>query len=535
MYVSESGCASAKGRGRAGRFLLSEFCQRSQWQPVAVQCCLVRHTRGVLRSSRSLKRLLPVPLTRILLHADPKPQCIRDGKSIIIEGLHIDPGLFLLEFGDSRGVSPTSSGGGLDLASGDPRSSSSEVPVPVVEPVPISAGAAAEVQAHMAALQMSAAANGSAAMPAAATAAEGQQASSRTAAAEAAAAAAGLLAQQNAAAAAVAADLAGAQPDASSAVRRTASFGDAVQRLHYGSLHRLHPSWKEREQAGSSQALLRPRSARLGSSSSMERGQAIFMLKSPEAEGCVGAESGGEAGSVPALLPSPRLAPCISLPPVWEQGGRDAPQRCHSLPSAARQRSTRPSESHQWASHQKPVPEEAAMECFGSGDTDAAPAAVAVMPPGDEQPPAAHAPSSPIITEQADVTEASIAGAVANQQQQQQQGQHSSVAAADAAAAAAAGAGPVFVPICLTVDDGEYDGMLDDWLAHQQRALGDGGAEGAATPAGSQEAALRLRLLQEHLRQYGASGVPVVDTSDMAQALDSMHAYVLQCIELALI
>lgn len=30
-------------------------------------------------------------------------KCIRDGKSIIIEGLHIDPGLFLREFGDPRG------------------------------------------------------------------------------------------------------------------------------------------------------------------------------------------------------------------------------------------------------------------------------------------------------------------------------------------------------------------------------------------------------------------------------------------------
>lgn len=35
-------------------------------------------------------------------------QCIRDGKSIIIEGLHLDPGLFLSEFGDPRGAAAAS-------------------------------------------------------------------------------------------------------------------------------------------------------------------------------------------------------------------------------------------------------------------------------------------------------------------------------------------------------------------------------------------------------------------------------------------
>jgi hypothetical protein len=111
------------------------------------------------------------------------------------------------------------------------------------------------------------------------------------------------------------------------------------------------------------------------------------------------------------------------------------------------------------------------------------------------------------------------------------------VAAADAAAAVAAGTGPVFVPICLAIPEAEYGAILPDWLAHQQCA--GGGASAAAATAGQAddgEAALRLRQLQEHLRQYAASGVPVVeiDTSDMGQALDSMHSYVLQCIALAL-
>ena len=51
-------------------------------------------------------RLLPAPppaRPNTPPRTPPLPQCIRDGKSIIIEGLHIDPGLFLLEFGDPRG------------------------------------------------------------------------------------------------------------------------------------------------------------------------------------------------------------------------------------------------------------------------------------------------------------------------------------------------------------------------------------------------------------------------------------------------
>jgi len=41
-------------------------------------------------------------------------QCIRDGKSIIIEGLHLDPGLFLHEFGDPRGEPALLQAGSLD-------------------------------------------------------------------------------------------------------------------------------------------------------------------------------------------------------------------------------------------------------------------------------------------------------------------------------------------------------------------------------------------------------------------------------------
>jgi hypothetical protein len=130
-------------------------------------------------------------------------------------------------------------------------------------------------------------------------------------------------------------------------------------------------------------------------------------------------------------------------------------------------------------------------------------------------------------------------------QQQEQQALHVSVAVADATAAAATGMGPVFVPICLSIPDEEYDGMLLDWLARQQRALGGDNAASSLEEAGGEagiptvavgESAARLRALQEHLRQYGATGVPVVEfnTSDMGRALDAMHAYVLQCIELAL-
>lgn len=112
---------------------------------------------------------------------------------------------------------------------------------------------------------------------------------------------------------------------------------------------------------------------------------------------------------------------------------------------------------------------------------------------------------------------------------------HASVAAADAAAAAAAGTGPVFVPICLAVPQEGYDAALSDWLARQQAATGGGGGEWG--PEQAAEAARRLRALQEHLRQYAAAGVPVVELSPadtMGAALDSMHAYVLRCIALAL-
>ncbi len=89
----------------------------------------------------------------------------------------------------------------------------------------------------------------------------------------------------------------------------------------------------------------------------------------------------------------------------------------------------------------------------------------------------------------------------------------------------------MFVPMVLSMQDAEYEGMLHDWLSKQQRALGGGGG-GAAHG----EAAARLRQLQEHLRRYSATGVPVVECNpgDMGPALDAMHAYVLQCIELAL-
>ena len=73
---------------------------------------------------------LPVPPSRQLVllshtllprHSPPPghAQCIRDGKSIIIEGLHIDPGLFLRECGSPRGdpkLPAEAAAGGLELA-----------------------------------------------------------------------------------------------------------------------------------------------------------------------------------------------------------------------------------------------------------------------------------------------------------------------------------------------------------------------------------------------------------------------------------
>lgn len=296
-----------------------------------------------------------------------------------------------------------------------------------------------------------------------------------------------------------------------SAVRRTASFGDAVQRLSDSSLHRLQSPWREHG-IGS---LPRPRSARVHS---LERGQAVFMLQSLDPGGSEGGE--GDGTGPPPPLPSPR--PAISLPPVIEHTPQHWPRRSASLPPSERHRSSPGGVSQQTVPEEAPVvPPEEAHTSAQASSRQASGAAVA------------GTSGSSTVQDEAPGTSAAVAAAAAEQRPQ-----HASVAVADATAAAAAGMGPVFVPICLSIRDEEYEGMLQEWLTHQQRAIGSGDTapEGPAGSEADAEAARRLRALQAHLRQYGATGVPVVEfnTSDMGQALDAMHAYVLSCIELAL-
>ncbi len=416
----------------------------------------------------------------------PLPQCIRDGKSIIIEGLHLDPGLFLREFGDPRG---------------DPvmvPASSLELPLPGLTPA-ASSEALPGAAANVASANAAAAAADAASEAAAAVAQAGAQG---TALAEqlgslqlgpAAEAAASQQQQQQ------------LEQAASGGVRRSASFGDAVPSLSYSGWHRQQSPWKE---AANSKALLRPRSARVGDPG-LDRGQAVFMLRSVGSSASEGSGEGGEAADLVQPVPSPRLAACISLPTVLEDGpgplalppgwhaGEEGDGQGAQLPPLAEEEALASGRSSR-SELQPPEAEGAAAEAAAAAQPKDA--ALGIAPQQQE------AAAAPLLTQPA------------------------SVAAADAAAAAAAGTGPVFVPICLTVPDEEYDLMLQDWLARQQAA----GEAARAVPL--HESALRLRQLQEHLRQYGASGVPVVECSltDMGQALDRLHAYVLQCIALAL-
>lgn len=270
------------------------------------------------------------------------------------------------------------------------------------------------------------------------------------------------------------------------AIRRSASFGDAVAGgLSYGALHRQESPW--RDAASGRAQLARPRSARPGAAA-LDRGQAVFMLRAPEA-----GSSDGESDSAPPM-PSPRLATSISLPPVRE----DAPLPLFLPASAVDAGSLGPPASAFGSLQQRAIGSQQQQEQQQHQQLQQQP-----VPDAASAAPAPDAPSP-----------------------------RGSVAAADAAAAVAAGTGPVFVPIVLAVPEEGYEGALADWLARQQAAAGgDWGPQQAA------EAARRLRALQDYLRQYAAAGVPVVELSPantMGAALDSMHAYVLRCIALAL-
>ncbi|PSC71060.1 P-loop containing nucleoside triphosphate hydrolases superfamily isoform 1 isoform B [Micractinium conductrix] len=414
-------------------------------------------------------------------------KCIRDGKSIIIEGLHIDPGLFLRECGSPRGdpkLPAEAAAGGLELAGSRGASTG--------DAAGGGAGggdvAAAALGSQLQGMQV--AAEGDATPASLAAAGSGEARGT----AKAAAAAPSVAAQATGAAPAGAAAPA-------SGVRRTASFGDAVPSLSYATLHRQQSPWREASRG--KKALLRPRSAQVNSDGLGQRGQAVFMLRSTES---------ADGVASPPPVPSPRLAACISLPAVLEDG--PLRQRGAVGPSLAG------------------LAEEAVLCSSGQ----AAAGVVPVLPlalDGSAGSTQAEQGVTSSLREQQQVVQPPTQAA----QDAAGSPAAGSAAAAEATAAAAAGTGPVFVPICLAVPDDQYEGLLPEWL-ERQLAAGSSSSEGDDDGGGASmaEAGARLRALQAHLRRYAAAGVPVVelDLSDMGAALDSMHTYVLQCIALAL-
>lgn len=325
-------------------------------------------------------------------------------------------------------------------------------------------------------------------------------------------------------------------------VRRTASYGDAVSHLSYTSMHRQQSPWKD---ASSIRRALRPQSARV-SDSLEQRGQPVFMLQSTEAsfEGSTG-ETAAAAPALPPPVPSPRLSACISLAPVPEHNAELQQRPPSSISSSSALPLLGGTLAHPAGgerSNSRGSDRLAAAAAAGEGGVHPLPHLNlgGAMVGSEAQPPAAssqQAEAAPVQAQSAAVLAAPSAPQQPQQgsQPQLQEQVHSSVAAADAAAAAAQGTGPVFVPICLAVRDEEYEGMLLNWLALQQQAGGSSNCSSSSGGVPAHVAVERLRGLQAHLRRYASSGVPVVELNltDMGRALDSMHAYVLQCIELA--
>jgi len=86
---------------------------------------------------------------------------------------------------------------------------------------------------------------------------------------------------------------------------------------------------------------------------------------------------------------------------------------------------------------------------------------------------------------------------------------------------------PVFVPIVLKADSGDFKVLAQEWLL--RRIPG-----GTVDAEMARESALkRLLILQEYLGEYQHAGIPVVKVGaiDQQQTLDDLHEYVLACIE----
>mmetsp|Transcript_20455 Transcript_20455/g.61589 ORF Transcript_20455/g.61589 Transcript_20455/m.61589 type:complete len:709 (-) Transcript_20455:317-2443(-) len=110
----------------------------------------------------------------------------------------------------------------------------------------------------------------------------------------------------------------------------------------------------------------------------------------------------------------------------------------------------------------------------------------------------------------------------------------STAAAAPAAAGVDDGSGgcggdsgqpaPVFVPIVLDMESADHEPLLHEWAARQL------GGE-----CSSEDTLASLRGIQDHLRHYQGHSVPVVRISatTFTRTLDEVHDYLLQCMQLA--
>ncbi|BDA48634.1 probable 2-phosphoglycerate kinase at N-terminal half [Coccomyxa sp. Obi] len=95
--------------------------------------------------------------------------------------------------------------------------------------------------------------------------------------------------------------------------------------------------------------------------------------------------------------------------------------------------------------------------------------------------------------------------------------------------------GPVFVPIVLCMDDADHELLVREWHACYAGPVRDGEALGGAEER-ARSTLERLRVLQSHLCSYVQRSVPVVkvELANFNETLDRLHDYLLLCIQMAM-
>eukprot|EP00884_Botryococcus_braunii_P006300 jgi/Botrbrau1/15671/Bobra.4_1s0053.2 len=95
----------------------------------------------------------------------------------------------------------------------------------------------------------------------------------------------------------------------------------------------------------------------------------------------------------------------------------------------------------------------------------------------------------------------------------------------------AASGGPVFVPIVLRMAPEDHETLVEEWYARLQGAGSISVASG-----GIGQVLARMRVLEGRLSAYEALGVPVVTLRllDAQDGVDQLHDYLLQCIQMAM-